>query len=208
MFYVGDLSVQDANLLCARCRSANSILEFGVGASTQIFAQVAPVFAEIVSVETNSSWVVRTKAILDLMNLGRRIKFLTYDEWQYAITSPTGAGPALAHYDMIFDDGVDNLRADFAARSWPFLKVGGCLILHDTRRRQDFLNVTNFSQQHYLEISTIEVNAGSSNLTVMTKKLPEPYVDWNVVENRSPVMYGSGGLEETLTFVRDSMGHP
>jgi tRNA A58 N-methylase Trm61 len=201
MFYVGDLSVQDVNLLCTLSRSANSILEFGVGASTQILAQAAPTFANITSVETDPEWISRTKAILDLIKSSHRIEFKTYDEWREGIDNKIPA-----QYDLIFNDGVDNLRADFAERSWPLLSIGGYLVFHDTRRSHDFSNVLNFCQQHYLEINDVKINANSSNLTLMTKKLPEPYVNWNAVENRSVTMAGYSSLEETLAYVRDNVG--
>jgi predicted O-methyltransferase YrrM len=201
MFYVGDLSVQDVNVLSSLCQGASSILEFGVGASTQIFAQVAPRHAKIISVETEPGWITRVRAILEIMTLDSRVQFSSYDEWL-----ETTKEKFLVSHDLIFDDGVDNLRADFADRSWPLLKIGGSLVFHDTRRIGDFMNASRFCQQHYLEVSCIQINAHSSNLTVVTKKLAEPYVNWNVVEDRPRVVSGFESPEATLAYVREILG--
>ena len=40
--FVGDLSIQDAKVLLDYASKAQRILEFGVGGSTQIFAQCNP----------------------------------------------------------------------------------------------------------------------------------------------------------------------
>src|SRR6478735_4212785 len=140
MFYVGDLSVQDVTLLCQLCRQANTIIEFGVGASTQVFAQAASPGARIISVETDPNWITRVRAILKIMDL-EQVEFMDYHRlklWE---------GPRV---DLAFDDGVDHLRLDFAQTVWPWLKVGGSLVFHDTRRQHDFETVMEFVRPRYL----------------------------------------------------------
>jgi hypothetical protein len=194
LLYIGDLSSRDASLLAEAARGATSIIEFGVGGSTQIFAQTAPIGTPILSLETNAAWITRTAAILEGMRLTGRVEFQPYAAWQ------ADSGETL--YDLVFDDGIDEFRLDFALRVWPRLKVGGKLIFHDTRRPRDFMNVLNFASRHYPEIDEILPNAAGSNLTIVTKREPRPYENWNVAEMRSPLMVGWAPIDETVAYVQ------
>jgi Methyltransferase domain len=198
--YLGDLSSQDAALLAEAAQHTQSILEFGVGASSQIFAQCAPPHAQLTSLDTSAEWIARTATILQTMGLQDRVRFRSYAEWTLAADENC--------YDLLFDDGADELRLDFAHRAWPRLKVGGKLIFHDTRRPRDYVNVLRFAAEHYLEISAIEANPDASNLSFITKQLPLGYENWNMVEGRSPVMIGWGSVEESIAFVAASHNRP
>ncbi len=81
MNYIGDLSQQDAQILASYAGSANRILEFGVGASTQIFAQCAPPGATLTSVDTSKDWIEKTRAHFDTLRITRPVTYLLYDEW-------------------------------------------------------------------------------------------------------------------------------
>jgi predicted O-methyltransferase YrrM len=201
MLYVGDLSANDADLLARMSSSASNILEFGVGGSTQIFAQSAPEHARITSVETNLGWIERTGSLLRAMGQRHRVAFLEYSEWLDTRAAPGDEAP----YDIIFDDGVDALRADFAERAWPALAIGGKLLFHDTRRPRDVMNVLNFCARHFVDVDSIELNAASSNISILTKKRPQPYVNWNTAEGRDDLLIGWAPLDETLAFVHARM---
>jgi predicted O-methyltransferase YrrM len=198
MIYVGDVSREDAQVLASLARSANRILEFGVGASTQIFAQAAPAHARIISLETESLWISKTEAVLEALGKRSQVEFRRYSNW---IAGQTPGAPA--EYDVIFDDGVDELRMEFARKSWPSLKLGGALVFHDTRRRKDARNLFDFCAERQLEIESVQVNAGASNMSIVTRKIAQPYVDWNKAEGRTKLMMGYGSIDDTVAYVRE-----
>lgn len=190
VFFVGDLSANDAAVLATLARDASSIIEFGVGGSTQIFAQCAPAGAHILSLDTSVDWLDRTKATLRAMALHDRVMFQSYP------------GQLDRAYDLAFDDGIIEHRLDFASRVWPHLTIGGKLVFHDTRRPFDYMNAVQIITTHYLEIDIVEANAANSNLTIITKKARGDYQDWNEVEQRSEVSIGRGTVAQTLAYVK------
>lgn len=178
--FIGDLSLEDADLLAGYAQTANSILEFGSGGSTQIFAQFEA--STVISVETDINWIQLTQTRLKQIN--KEVKFVSYT----------------THFDQLFDlifvDGVDYLRRDFAIETWKYLKDSGVMIFHDTRRFQDFQNAAWVAQLYFNEIKRIDVNAAasngcSSNITVLHKKAHEPYVNWNLTESKPQWAYGT-----------------
>ena len=108
--YIGDISREDAELLARTAAGARRILEFGAGASTQVLAQSASEGAEIVTVETKPDWVERTRANLRRLGIRREVRFVPYRGFWRSVQGP---------FEMIFDDGIDRLRAEFAERAWP-----------------------------------------------------------------------------------------
>src|SRR5438270_8420588 len=114
--YIGDISREDAQLLSRYAAGARRMLEFGAGASTQVLAQSAPEGAEIVTVETDSGWIGRTRRNLQLLGVTREVKFVPYRGFWRALRGP---------FDFIFDDGIDRRRREFAEHAWPLLAVGG-----------------------------------------------------------------------------------
>jgi len=179
--YIGDISREDARLLARSASGARRILEFGAGASTQVLAQSAPEGAEIVTVETKSEWVERTRENLRRLGISREIRFVPYRGFWRAVQGP---------FELVFDDGVDRLRADFAERAWPMLAVGGEMMFHDTRRPRDARVALRQVERVFLEVASIHLNPEGSNLTVVRKQAPQKYVDWNVAEGRSRWEYG------------------
>jgi predicted O-methyltransferase YrrM len=179
--YIGDISREDAQLLARFAAGARRILEFGAGASTQVLAQSAPEGAEIVTVETNARWVERTRRNLALLGLRREVKFVPYRGFWRMLQGP---------FDFVFDDGIDKRRGEFAERAWPLLAVGGAMLFHDTRRPEDARTALRHVERFFLEVESVQLNAEGSNVTVVRKRAPLQYVDWNVAEQRARWEYG------------------
>jgi len=185
MAYIGDLSRADATLLQQLAARAARILEFGCGASTQLFAAYGQDRVE--SVETDPAWIAKTERHLAALPDARPVVFHRWESFR-----PEGP------YDLIFNDGIDRLREAFAFATWPHLQVGGVCCFHDTRRTRphggsattDVQNVCALVARHAAEIERVELNREASNITVVTKRAPLPYEDWNVVEGRSPAQIG------------------
>ena len=188
--FIGDLSLQDADVLVNYGKRSAKILEFGVGGSTQLLAQCKP--EELFSVETDFAWVNLTRTRLDKIEDKKDPVFLNYDQ----IASITN----VHKFDLIFVDGVDNLRRDFAIKTWASLKDDGVMIFHDTRRHQDFQNAAWVAQLYFNELEWIDVNCRasdfkSSNMTVLCKKPHEPYVNWNHAEDKPLWAYSIPGTD-------------
>jgi hypothetical protein len=188
--FIGDLSIEDADVLAHYAHSSDRVLEFGAGGSTQIFAQLC---REVVTVETAPVWVERTRKRLEDMGLRDRVEFRAYPG--IPVDAKLGDGK---QYPLIFVDGVDHLRREFAITAWPLLEVDGVMIFHDTRRFADFQNAAWVAQLFHNEIASILVNqrngnGRSSNCTVIRKKQHEPYVNWNLTEGKPLEAYGNGG---------------
>lgn len=179
--FIGDLSIADAKVLVELGQRYKTILEFGVGGSTQIFAQCKP--QKLVSVETDPRWVQITQ---------QRLKQLV------DVTEPIffeyGKHPQDT-FDLIFVDGVDHLRKQFAIDTWQQLVIGGVMVFHDTRRFQDFVNAAWVAQLFFKEISRIEVNVNNSNMTVIHKQQYQPYENWNYAEGKP--LWAYGGVPNT-----------
>lgn len=188
--FIGDLSLQDADVLCAYGKEAKTILEFGVGGSTQLFAQCKPEL--LCCVETDPAWVALTKTRLDKIADKTDPMFFSYGEFPWLATKD--------QFHIVFVDGVDNLRLDFAIQHWQSVKEGGIMVFHDTRRDQDFKNAAWVAQMFFNEIEHIEINTRasngkSSNITVLHKKSYEPYVNWNYEEDKPLWAYSIPGTD-------------
>jgi len=184
--FIGDLSLQDADILAKFGRQSKSIIEFGSGGSTQIFSQCG--CNSVTSIETDPNWINLTKKRLSQLNEASVVEFFSYTHLDKIIFGK--------QYDLIFVDGVDHLRREFAITTWKYLQVGGVMIFHDTRRFNDFQNVAWIAQLYFNEINRIDINLAasdgiSSNMTVIHKKSYEPYQNWNHTENKPLWAYGS-----------------
>jgi predicted O-methyltransferase YrrM len=191
--FIGDLSLEDADILVKYGKLSRSILEFGVGGSTQILSQCRP--DKLITVDTDSNWIDLTKSRLDQIQDRSECVFYMYNEYPNMIADQM--------FDMIFVDGITHLRRDFAINTWKNLSVGGVMVFHDTRRPGDFKNAALVAQQYSNEVSLIEVNAAaengmSSNITVIHKKAYQPYVNWNFVEGKPGWLYDSKNKDQPL----------
>jgi len=183
--YIGDLSRADATLLAHLARDAGNILEFGVGASTQLFAAYGA--QRVTSVDTSAEWIAKTKRNLAMLGIERPVRFVLYDEFE-----------PVERFDLVFVDGLNELRLPFAFRTWSALAPGGRMAFHDTRRSEahgaaetsDVSNVCSVAQLHWLEIRRIDVNRWRSNTTVITKRVPLVLENWNRTEGRTPEQIG------------------
>lgn len=183
--YIGDVSREDAALLRSLAECSRRILEFGCGASTQIFAAYA--VGTVTSIETDPAWIARTKRNLAALQIEREVDFRLYDDFRLD-----------GDYDLIFVDGIDELRAAFSLLTWPALRVPGMMLFHDTRRikphgvspTSDVQNVLALVERFSPEVDRVLLNAGHSNTTVVMKCTPLPYVDWMKSEARTPAQMG------------------
>ena len=174
--YIGDLSKIDASVIAEYARNAKSVLEFGIGGSTQIFAQCCPLDAEILCLDTSKEWIEFTKEVFKDLQIDRQITILNYNQ----LSKIKGKS-----FDIIFDDGLGRERLNFAFNMWPLLNPnGGKMIFHDTRRPNDIKNVCKVMEAFYNQISMAELNKNHSNISILTKKPPEPYVNWNRTEDK------------------------
>ena len=220
--FVGDLSRTDAHLLARYASTAGVILEFGVGGSTQIFAQALSENGRVLAIDTDIEWIKTTRARLRRLGvpIAKRVTFLIADESASAIRvgevlddDDDALALALADadpldvfsadgVDLIFIDGIDHLRRGFALDAWNGLKDGGVMIFHDTRRPSDQANVLAVVAARYNEIRSVTLNEAidgeSSNISVITKKTSEPYVNWNLAEERPPWRIGYGEPPESF----------
>jgi hypothetical protein len=185
IFYIGDISKQDAQVLARHATIANSVLEFGCGASTQILRHYCK--GIVTSVETMPIWIDRTKQNLDLLGITKPVEFYIYGN---------DPNDETVVYDFIFSDGLPELRLDFALKHWDRLRVGGVMAFHDTRRDHDFWLALQLMLAHHEEIEAAQFNVWSSNITCIRKRPPLPYENWNTVEGRNkPWQYGHSDVD-------------
>jgi predicted O-methyltransferase YrrM len=194
--YVGDLSGADADLLARLARDAERILEYGVGASTQIFAQAAARRTNILSLDTEDYWIDRTREILDELVPGHGVRLQRFERLTALDDLADGS------FDLVFDDGHEDLRLEFGLASWRLLRTGGKLVLHDTRRRGDVGNVLLLAARFFREIERIDLNPGGSGLSIFHKCARKPYIDWNKQEDRAAWEMGEEDLDTTLRRLR------
>lgn len=176
--YIGDISKQDAELLAVCAKASTSILEFGVGASTQIFASQAPGHADILSLDTDPKWIKKTKENFKLLKIDRQVKYMLFKDWQSKIGKKT--------FDLIFNDGEATLRKEFGDASWENLQVGGFLLYHDTRQPAPRSMIVDIIKKYYMEIEQAWFNINNSNITIIEKKKKQKYTNWNTSERRKP----------------------
>lgn len=186
--FIGLLSVQDAEVLERYARGAKTILEFGAGGSTHIFAQTIGKDAKVISFESEAGWIARTRSYLSKLGVPSSAYALrALDEW-------SAAQKQIRDVDLIFVDGKWPLRQNFAMSAWPLLKAGGHMLFHDTRRQKDIDIIAAMVSKNFLEIANISANekhAGkSSNTTAIRKKVREPEVNWYRLEGKPKWAYG------------------
>lgn len=182
--YVGDISRADAELLRMLALNSAAILEFGCGASTQVLA--AYTAGKVISVDTDQSWIAKTDRNLRRLGYRGKVSFVTYENFE-SVSS-----------DLIFVDGLNELRLPFALKCWDDLVVGGSLCFHDTRRTEpygkaelsDVQMVCAVIECHSREIGSVFLNKDASNITIINKRPPLLLEDWAKAEGRTPEQLG------------------
>jgi precorrin-6B methylase 2 len=189
--FIGDLSAQDAQLIEKYATRASAVLEFGVGGSTQIIAQAIPQGVSFLSLDTDPDWIRTTAQNLQRLGVRSRCSMERYESWAPAPGE---------HYDLIFNDGAPDLRLEFAQRCFSHLRIGGFLLFHDTRGLHHIKNVTSVIETFHDSIGRVTFNESvdgvASNITVVEKKVKEPYINWNEAERRPPWAFGHGTVPE------------
>jgi hypothetical protein len=175
--YVGDISKNDASVLSDWASQSFNIVDFGVGASSQVIAHYTK--GTVVSIDTEPIWINKTLMHLKRLSIPEeKVRFMSYPQFWASIGTPT------EQFDFVFDDGVDNLRRNFGMFIWPFIKKGGWLALHDQRRRHDWDNAQAIINEYWQEIGTVYYNHRDSNITFIEKRqIPAYYDNWQITEN-------------------------
>lgn len=189
--YIGDISKADSEVLKDLAGKYNDILEFGCGASTQVLSYYSK--SRITSIDTSTEWINKTKSNIELLEIWNVPNFYLYDEFDKLISENVSSGEwPIQCFDFIFDDGVDDFRKSFAMDFWLYLKPGGIIAFHDTRRWQDYRNVAEILNYHYNEIDSVKCNVNGSNISIIYKKEKQDYENWQEVENKQQWELGYG----------------
>jgi len=80
MDYIGDISTNDFLILKELAIKSTNILEFGVGASTQIILNYT--HGIVTSIDTSDEWIELTKKNLQYLNINKSIDFQRYENFQ------------------------------------------------------------------------------------------------------------------------------
>lgn len=178
MLFIGDLSDADYAVLGAKGLGARTaILEFGVGGSTQILASHSLPTVPMVSVDTNYDWIMRTRNNLELLQIYRTLP-VKFHLWESRLKLP------IDEFDLIFVDGFQPSRKDFARQTWPLLQPGGWLLWHDCHRDRDKQEIIQFLSEHTPEIEAFYPGLNKSNLAAFQKR---PYLkpeNWQTGKQR------------------------
>lgn len=188
--YIGDISEQDAEVLKAWAEDSKNILEFGVGASTQVLGAYTQ--GKLLSIDTERSWMEKTAVHLQRLRIEvGKVRILPYDMVMNDISFANANGNVIPSFDLVFDDGVDNLRRDFAFNIWPHIVPNGWLLFHDQRRKQDWDNAAALIDKYWQEIGLVYYNHEDSNITCIQKRAtPAIYDNWQLSEGNPPSKYG------------------
>lgn len=194
--YIGCVSREDAEVLKMLAECSQSILEFGAGASTQIFAAYGK--RSVDTVESDSTWIEKTRETIERLSFVEGCSFPAIVTYHHQPRCNELWLWDLGFYDLIFIDCADDLRLPWALASWQFLSVGGTMAFHDTRRTQphglapfsDIQNVCQLLAKYSTEIDGVTLNAGDSNTTLVVKRLPLLYENWQVAEGRTDAQMG------------------
>lgn len=161
--WVGLLSVQDADILASYGYKSKSVLEFGSGGSTLIFAQTSH---SVISVDTSLKWI-------DIVQ--ERIKTAQCNNVSFrTLNSVSESSFHDNTFDFIFVDGKPAERLTFAIRAWKWLKIGGALAFHDANKSNYISIVSDFMSKNIRSINNCIVcppadDGIRSNLAIFTK---------------------------------------
>jgi predicted O-methyltransferase YrrM len=163
---VGELGRHDIQVLADLARTSTRILEFGCGGSTLLFAQFAHHMARLISVDTEPSWMDKTEEKLKLLGADR-VRFLEYDGWEHSV----GHWP---WFDLVFVDGLESKRLEFAETAWRMLQPGGTMAWHDGRWPQIVSMALTLVGRHFQQVDTVQLGVLRSNVLTIRKKVELP----------------------------------
>ena len=175
---VGELGRSDIQVLAEHAQRSHRILEFGCGGSTMLFAQFSPPGSRIVSLDTERGWIDRTRDTLKKLD-ANRVEFLPYAGW-------TGRVEGWPWFDLVFVDGLESERLNFAVESWKMLQPGGVMIWHDTRWSQIMEMILRHIGAHFQSVSRLDLGPGRSNCAIITKKVEDNYGNDPVPDRTEP----------------------
>ena len=126
--YMGTLH---AHWLGYYLREARTAFEMGSGGSTLFALMVNPAL-RLVSVEHDPTWRAKVHdahaaLAASPVEIGWRLDLGGYDESSIGKAAP---------YDVVLIDGDRYQRAEWMARTWPAVRPGGVLLLHDAERKE------------------------------------------------------------------------
>jgi hypothetical protein len=178
--YLGLLSKFDAAVLEKYGKWAGKTLEFGMGGSTMIFAQCG---TELYSLEPDPAWIIRTRSNLEDLGCNpTKYRLMEY--------SPSLPGCDGQLFDLTFVDGTAEDRFPFALAAFQRLKLGGWILFHDTRCKEDLRNMLDMMLVYQNEIGEVKMNMDHSNISGCCRKAPEPLYNWDEAEGRTRWMAG------------------
>lgn len=199
--WVGDLSLQDADLLAMYGRKATRVLEHGSGGSTMILAQTAQ---QVISLEDNVSWNDVITQRLRNLNLDHKVTVLGHQ-------LSTFINLIKEHkFDLVFVDGAAKDRVAFIQGTWNSITDGSYILIHDSRYYDDKhitwrgtyrtdLVATEVLRRYPNQIGEVIFNAKASdgqksNITIIRKEIQPVYENWQALENKPSWSYGSDQL--------------
>ena len=169
--WVGGLSLEDADILAMYGRKCPSVLEYGSGGSTLIFAQTSK---NVISIEGDQRWIDAVQRRLDMIGEATcPVEFVHYEGRKLVADSNEKV-------DLVFIDGVFGKRLQVALECWPLVKPGGYLMFHDTNRLTDSQLLHDFCINNYTSIDYVQYNLVASNgecsQISAVKKRPRPTI--------------------------------
>ena len=152
----GDLSRADVRVLVATC-AGRDVVEFGMGGSTLILARCA---SRLVSYDTSADWYGVTR---------NRIAQIPDKTCEPELVLDAGVPDVLPPCDVLFVDGVMDLRPAWVARHW---WGPGIIMLHDSRAPETWEEIRTLLQdpQAGLWIESIGWHVLDSNMIVIAMR--------------------------------------
>ena len=177
---VGELGRSDIQVLAEHAQRSHRILEFGCGGSTMLFAQFSPPGSRIVSLDTERGWIDRTRDALKRLD-ANRVEFLPYAGW-------AGRLEGWPWFDLVFVDGLESERMNFAAEAWRLLQPGGVMIYHDGLWAQVVEMVLRQVGTTFQSVDSVTFCAQRSNCIVIRKKVELPFGNDPIPDRPEPWM--------------------
>lgn len=177
----GDISRKDAIVLFREASLSNCIFEFGMGGST-IILSFTP--TTLYSFESDKTWYARTTENIQLysekldipINYNKYFLVKNYKEEQI-VTMFNTHKPS-----FIFLDCEVLARFYLLDTLFPLSAPGTVFLIHDSRRKGEAKQITNFVRENFNHISCVYPVYRESNSCKIIKGNPLPYEDWNITE--------------------------